>query len=94
MNPMDGLITLALMGIFAGYMARLLVPGPDPLGFFSTFLMGIAGSFLGGFLGWAMFGADGDEGPLQPAGVIGSVIGAIILLLIYNSFYANRGSRA
>jgi uncharacterized membrane protein YeaQ/YmgE (transglycosylase-associated protein family) len=56
--------------------------------------MGIGGSFFGGFLGWAMFGADGDEGPLQPAGVIGSVIGAIILLLIYNSFYANRGSRA
>jgi uncharacterized membrane protein YeaQ/YmgE (transglycosylase-associated protein family) len=93
MDGMDGLITLALMGIFAGYMARLLVPGPDPLGFFSTFLMGIGGSFLGGFLGWALFGTDSHEGPLQPAGVIGSVIGAIILLLIYNSFYANRGSR-
>jgi uncharacterized membrane protein YeaQ/YmgE (transglycosylase-associated protein family) len=91
---MDGLFTLLLMGIFAGYMARLLVPGPDPLGFFSTFLVGIAGSFLGGFLGWALFGTDAEEGAFQPAGVVGSVIGAIIVLLIYNSFYANRGSRA
>jgi uncharacterized membrane protein YeaQ/YmgE (transglycosylase-associated protein family) len=91
---MDSLFTLLLMGIFAGYMARLLVPGPDPLGFFSTFLVGIAGSFLGGFLGWAVFGTDSGEGALQPAGIIGSVIGAIIVLLIYNSFVANRGSRA
>jgi uncharacterized membrane protein YeaQ/YmgE (transglycosylase-associated protein family) len=94
MDRMDGLFTLVLMGVFAGYMARLLVPGPDPLGFFSTFLVGIGGSVLGGFLGWALFGWDSDEGALQPAGIIGSVIGAIIVLLIYNSFYANRGSRA
>jgi uncharacterized membrane protein YeaQ/YmgE (transglycosylase-associated protein family) len=90
---MGGLVTFLLMGIFAGYMARLLVPGPDPLGFFSTFLLGVVGSFLGGFLGWALFGTDNGEGPLQPAGIIGSVIGAIIVLLIYNSFY-HRGSRA
>jgi uncharacterized membrane protein YeaQ/YmgE (transglycosylase-associated protein family) len=91
---MEGLFTLLLMGIFAGYMARLLVPGPDPLGFFSTWMLGIGGSFFGGFMGWALFGWDGDEGPIQPAGVVGSVVGAIIVLLIYNSFYANRGSRA
>jgi uncharacterized membrane protein YeaQ/YmgE (transglycosylase-associated protein family) len=91
---MDSLFTLLLMAVFAGYMARLLVPGPDPLGFLSTFLVGLGGSFLGGFLGWALFGTDSDEGAIQPAGVVGSVIGAIIVLLIYNSFYANRGSRA
>jgi uncharacterized membrane protein YeaQ/YmgE (transglycosylase-associated protein family) len=91
---MEALFTLLLMGIFAGYMARLLVPGPDPLGFISTFLVGLGGSFFGGFLSWALFGIDADEGPVQTAGIIGSVIGAIIVLLIYNSFYANRGSRA
>jgi len=91
---MEGLLSLLLMGIFAGYMARLLVPGPDPLGFFSTWALGLGGSFFGGFLGWALFGIHEDDGPIQHSGVLGSVIGAIIVLLIYNSFYANRGSRA
>jgi uncharacterized membrane protein YeaQ/YmgE (transglycosylase-associated protein family) len=87
---MNGLIELLILGVIAGYLARLLVPGPDPLGFFSTWAMGIAGSFLGGFLGWAMFGTDSKHGAIQAAGPIGTVLGAIIILLIYNSFYANR----
>jgi uncharacterized membrane protein YeaQ/YmgE (transglycosylase-associated protein family) len=87
---MHGLIELLIMGVIAGYLARLLVPGPDPLGFFATWGLGVGGSFLGGFLGWAMFGTDGGHGALQTAGPLGTVIGAIIILLIYNSFYANR----
>jgi uncharacterized membrane protein YeaQ/YmgE (transglycosylase-associated protein family) len=90
---MGSVFGLLVIGVIAGYLARLLVPGPDPLGFISTVLVGIAGSFLGGFLGWALFGTDSHEGAFQRAGIIGSVIGAIIVLLIYNSFYANRGSR-
>ena len=79
------IIAMILIGIVAGYVARLLVPGRDPMGFIRTVILGIAGSFLGGFLGYVLFNKDINEGALQPSGVIGSIIGAIILLLIYNA---------
>lgn len=83
-------ISLALIGIVAGYIARFLVPGRDPLSFVGTMVLGILGSFAGGFIGWAIFGKDFDEGALQPSGIIGSVIGAVILLLIYNATLRQR----
>jgi uncharacterized membrane protein YeaQ/YmgE (transglycosylase-associated protein family) len=55
------------------------------MGIGATILLGIVGSFIGGFLGWALFGKDMNEGALQPAGIIGSIIGAIIALLIYRA---------
>lgn len=79
------IISLIVIGIIAGYLARLLVPGRDPMSFVGTMVLGIIGSFVGGFLGWAIFGTDLDEGALQPSGIIGSVIGAVIVLLIYNA---------
>ena len=51
----------------------------------ATILLGIVGSFIGGFLGWALFGKDLNEGALQPSGIIGSIVGAIIALLIYRA---------
>jgi uncharacterized membrane protein YeaQ/YmgE (transglycosylase-associated protein family) len=48
-----------------------------------TLLLGIVGSFVGGFLGFLLFGADAADGFFQPAGIIGSIIGAILVLLIY-----------
>jgi uncharacterized membrane protein YeaQ/YmgE (transglycosylase-associated protein family) len=48
-----------------------------------TILLGIVGSFIGGFIGWALFGADIDEGALQPSGLIGSIVGAVIALLVF-----------
>jgi uncharacterized membrane protein YeaQ/YmgE (transglycosylase-associated protein family) len=78
-------ISLMIIGIIAGYLARLFVPGPDPMSFIGTMVLGIIGSFVGGFLGWAIFGRDLDQGALQPPGIIGSVIGAVIVLLIYNA---------
>ncbi len=87
------LIALAIIGIIAGYIARLLVPGPDPIGFGATMVVGIIGSFIGGFLGWALFGKDMAEGALQTSGLVGSVIGAVIVLLIYRSSYTSRSSR-
>lgn len=77
------LIYLFFIGIVAGYLARLLVPGKDSLGFWKTVLLGIVGSFVGGFLGYLIFGHDFGQGALQASGLIGSVIGAIIALLIY-----------
>jgi uncharacterized membrane protein YeaQ/YmgE (transglycosylase-associated protein family) len=58
-----------------------------------TWLLGVLGSFLGGFLGYLLFGADIEDGPVQVAGILGSIIGAIILLLIYRAVQRRRPQR-
>ena len=78
-------IYMIVIGIVAGFLARLLVPGRDPMGVFATMVLGIVGSFIGGFLGWALFGNDLEEGALQASGIIGSVVGAVIALLVYRA---------
>jgi uncharacterized membrane protein YeaQ/YmgE (transglycosylase-associated protein family) len=87
------IIALVIIGIIAGYLARFLVPGRDPMGFGGTLLLGVVGSFIGGFLGYALFGNDAEEGALQTSGIIGSVIGAVVLLLIFNASQTRGGSR-
>ncbi len=77
------LLYLLFIGIIAGFLARLLVPGRDAMSVGATIVLGIIGSFIGGFLGWAIFGTDLDDGALQASGIIGSVIGAVIALLVY-----------
>ena len=84
------IIMLIIVGIIAGYLARLLVPGRDPMSFVQTAALGIVGSFIGGFLGYVLFGKDPGEGALQASGVIGSIIGAVIALLIYNAVTHRR----
>jgi uncharacterized membrane protein YeaQ/YmgE (transglycosylase-associated protein family) len=84
------IITLVIVGLVAGFLARALVPGDDSMSIGSTILLGIVGSFVGGFLGSLLFGASGDD-MLHPAGIIGSVIGAVIALVVYN---ATAGRRA
>jgi uncharacterized membrane protein YeaQ/YmgE (transglycosylase-associated protein family) len=79
------IISLIIIGAIAGFIARALVPGKDPMGIGATILLGVVGSFIGGFLGWALFGKDMSEGALQPSGIIGSILGAIIALLIYRA---------
>ena len=85
------LLYLLLIGIIAGFLARLLVPGRDPMSLGATLVLGIVGSFIGGFLGWAIFGTDLDDGALQASGVLGSVIGAVIALLIYRAVTRRSG---
>jgi uncharacterized membrane protein YeaQ/YmgE (transglycosylase-associated protein family) len=84
------IVYLFVVGIIAGFLARLLVPGRDPMGFWATVLLGIVGSFIGGFLGYVLFDKDLDEGALQASGIIGSIIGAIIALLIYRAVTGSR----
>jgi uncharacterized membrane protein YeaQ/YmgE (transglycosylase-associated protein family) len=83
------IIVLLVVGFLAGALARLLVPGPDPMSLAGTWLLGVVGSFVGGFLGYVLFGADLEDGAVQVGGVIGSVLGAVIVLLVYRTFNRN-----
>ena len=82
-----------VFGFVVGLIARFLMPGRQPMGFIMTTILGIVGSFVGGFLGWAIFGHDASQGALQPSGLIGSIIGAVILLLILRAVRNRSGSR-
>jgi uncharacterized membrane protein YeaQ/YmgE (transglycosylase-associated protein family) len=84
------IVYLLFVGVVAGFLARLLVPGRDPIGFWWTVLLGIVGSFAGGFLAWALFGWDEDEGALQPGGIIFSIIGAVLVLLAWRAIDRRR----
>lgn len=87
------IIVMLIIGFVAGILARALVPGADPMSLGATTLLGIAGSFVGGFLGYLLFRNDAADGALQPAGIVGSVIGGIIVLLIYRSMGERRSFR-
>ncbi len=77
------IVTMLIIGLIAGLLARAIVPGRQSLSIGMTIVIGVIGSFVGGFLGYVLFGKDAAEGFLQPAGIIGSIIGAIIVLLIW-----------
>ena len=79
---MFSLLWTALIGLVVGALAKLLMPGKDPGGILITMVLGIAGSFLGTFLGRTV--GHYQEG--QSAGFIMSLIGAVILLAIYHFF--------
>ena len=75
-----------LIGFLIGLVAKFFMPGRDPGGFIITILLGIAGSFLAGVIGRALHWY--NEG--QPAGFIFSVIGAIVLLILYRVLFHRR----
>ena len=87
------ILFLLIIGLIAGFLARLLVPGRDPMGILQTILLGIVGSFIGGFLGYVLFHKDGENGAFQASGLLGSVIGAIIALLIWRACILGPAAR-
>jgi uncharacterized membrane protein YeaQ/YmgE (transglycosylase-associated protein family) len=70
-----------VFGLIAGAIARLLMPGRQPMGIILTIVLGIVGSFLGGVIGNAFHGVPLTEP--APAGWIGSIVGALIVLFIF-----------
>jgi uncharacterized membrane protein YeaQ/YmgE (transglycosylase-associated protein family) len=76
------IIWLLIVGLIVGAIARLLMPGRDPIGIFGTIVLGIAGSFVGGFLQNLIEYRSLSVHSFHPVGLIGSVIGAWVLLLL------------
>ena len=83
------MIGAIILGIVAGFLGRALLPGKDPMGFFATILLGLAGALVGFFIFTELLGI-GDTKIFDLGGLIGSVIGVMILLGAYRAFLGNR----
>ena len=78
---------MLIVGIVVGAIARFIMPGVESMGLLMTGVLGIAGSFVGGFIA-RIFSKPPEGSPLHPAGIILSVIGALILLYAWNHLHA------
>jgi uncharacterized membrane protein YeaQ/YmgE (transglycosylase-associated protein family) len=85
------IIVLVIIGLIAGLIARLLVPGPDPIGLLGTIVLGVVGSFVGGFVENLVEYHSVSVNSFHTTGIIGSVIGAIIILLLLRLTGHERG---
>jgi len=80
------IVELAFFGLVVGLIARLLMPGRDPMGLIMTSVLGIVGFFLGTFLGRTLFG----KGPYYQARWLMSILGSLVLLFLYRVLFARR----
>ncbi|MFE4257255.1 GlsB/YeaQ/YmgE family stress response membrane protein [Streptomyces sp. NPDC056883] len=87
-----GIIAWILIGLFAGLIAKALMPGRDPGGIIITVLIGIAGGLLGGWLGKVIFGVDSIDGFFDLSTWIAAVAGSVILLALYRLVTGGRHS--
>ena len=86
-----GILTWIVLGLVAGAIAKLLMPGRDPGGWIVTMLLGVAGAFVGGWIGGMLWGSNGVSGFNLPS--IGlAILGAIVLLSIYLMIVGRRGN--
>jgi len=83
-----GIIAFLIIGLIAGFIARALLPGPDPMGWLGTMVLGIIGSFVGGVLVSLVTTWTFD---ITPSNFAASIIGAIIVLLIWRAMGGRRG---
>ena len=87
------MIGAIILGLLAGFIAKALMPGDDPGGFFVTILLGLAGSLVGFFIFTGLLGI-GDTDIFDLGGLIGAIIGTMILLGLYRVIVnRNEGSR-
>jgi uncharacterized membrane protein YeaQ/YmgE (transglycosylase-associated protein family) len=87
------IIVLLIVGFIVGAIARLLMPGRDSIGFLGTIVLGIVGSFIGGFLENLIKYHTLNVHSFHPVGIIGSVIGAFVLLALLRIFGMEPGRR-
>jgi len=83
------MIGALILGIVAGFVGRLVMPGKDPMGFLATILLGLAGSLIGFLIFTELLGI-GDNEAFDLGGLIGAIIGVVILLAIYRAVVGNR----
>ena len=76
-------IWFLIVGLIAGALARLIMPGRDSMSLLMTMLLGIVGSVIGGLVSWAIWGADTAGTGFRPAGILLSIIGAIVVLWVW-----------
>ncbi|WP_320783783.1 GlsB/YeaQ/YmgE family stress response membrane protein [Streptomyces sp. CRN 30] len=86
-----GIIAWILIGLLAGAIAKMLMPGKDPGGIIITMLIGIAGGLLGGWLGKVIFGVDSIDGFFSLSTWVAAIVGSMILLLLYRLVTGNNG---
>lgn len=77
------LIVWLIIGFIAGYLAKLIMPGPDGGGVIMTTILGIVGAIVGGFIGRALFNTGAADNQFSIIGLVFAVIGAIVVLAIY-----------
>ncbi len=85
------IVVLIVVGLIVGLIARLLVPGRDNIGLLGTILLGIVGSFVGGFLWELVEHHHIETRHFQTSGLIGSIVGAIVVLLLLRVTGLERG---
>lgn len=83
-------VVFIVIGLLAGLIARAIMPGRQSMGLIATTLLGMAGSLVGGFIG-TLFSHNGEQGWIHPAGIILSILGALLVLFLVG--LAGRGHR-
>jgi uncharacterized membrane protein YeaQ/YmgE (transglycosylase-associated protein family) len=83
------MIGAIILGIVAGYLGRLLMPGKDKMGFLATMVLGLAGALLGFFIFTELLGI-GDNAMFDLGGLVGAVIGVILLLAVYRMVLGDK----
>ena len=87
------IIAAIIIGIIAGYLGRLLLPGPDPMGFVQTVVIGIVGALVGWVLFTYLLGI-GDKDKFDLGGIIGAIVGTMLVLLVWRAIAGRGGGRA
>jgi uncharacterized membrane protein YeaQ/YmgE (transglycosylase-associated protein family) len=86
-----GIIAFIILGLLAGAIAKVLLPGDDPGGFIVTAIIGVVGALLGGFLAGVLFDADPMDEFFDISTWLTAIVGSILLLLIYRTIVGRRG---